>query len=126
MELLIRVHDKLDVAHPKADRVCGRGDVVVACRDGHPWTENERTAPFWRIIKVPDLAEIEAQMLTQPRLVITQDGAMITGRRAKTLDLASLPKTFIEDDSRSQPWISVNAETIRSCTQAKLDRSRIA
>jgi hypothetical protein len=55
MELLILTEDR---------RQLKRGQVVAAMPDGHPWSERERAATFWRIVRVDGLLPVEAEALT--------------------------------------------------------------
>ena len=62
-ELLIRTVDKPSSGSVYVDRHrLGRGDVVAIMPDGHPWSEAERHAPFWRILKLP---RVNPAQLTQ-------------------------------------------------------------
>jgi len=62
-ELLIRTVSQPMTGDPLVDRHrSGRGCVIVVMPDGHPWSAAERTAPFWRIVKVPG---VPPEALTQ-------------------------------------------------------------
>lgn len=66
MELLIDLTGRVGTANPKTD--WQPGDVVVACPDGWPWTEVERTNPKWLIVKCPEMSKLEAESLAAPEL----------------------------------------------------------
>ena len=52
-ELLVRVVDKTNPNDPVVDaHLLKRGDVVAVCPDGHPWSERERSAEYWQIVRV--------------------------------------------------------------------------
>jgi len=56
-EMLLRVVDKINDTDPVLDAHCTkRGDVIVICPDGWPWSATERTNPDWKIVKVPGVA----------------------------------------------------------------------
>jgi hypothetical protein len=56
-EMLVRVVDKVNTDDPVLDSKClKRGMVVAICPDGWPWSDAERGAPYWRIVKVPGAA----------------------------------------------------------------------
>jgi len=86
-EMLLRVVDKINDTDDALNAQCTkRGDVIVICPDGWPWSETERTSPDWKIVKVPGvavddltgfLAEEPGDRLTNPRL----------RRRGKTFDV---------------------------------------
>lgn len=64
-ELLVWVMDKEPAGDPVTDlHRPRRGDVIVACPDGHPWSQAERTHPRWVIIKVPGMTLAEGEALT--------------------------------------------------------------
>lgn len=53
-EMLVRTVDKKNTDDIYKDvGLLKRGDVVVICEDGHKWSTEERTAPYWQIVKVP-------------------------------------------------------------------------
>ena len=62
-ELLVRTVDKGASGDPYTDRHrSGRGCVICVMPDGHPWSDAERNAPHWRVIKLPG---IHPELLTQ-------------------------------------------------------------
>lgn len=62
-ELLVRTVDKEASGDPYVDRHrSGRGCVIAIMPDGHPWSEAEKNAPYWRIIKLPG---VRPELLTQ-------------------------------------------------------------
>ena len=83
--MLVQVVDKKN-ADPYVDVGCyKRGDVIVICPDGHPWSEAERTNPDWTILKVPGAVDRHAGLLKgepgDPRL------DRMLRRRAHSIDL---------------------------------------
>ena len=54
-ELLVMVEDRVSPDPHRNVKLPKRGDVVVACPDGWPWSPAERTAPFWTIVRCPGL-----------------------------------------------------------------------
>ena len=62
-EILVWLEDKNPNAKAGVRGIGGyhKGDVIVVCPDGWPWSEIERTHPQWAIVKAPLLdAEVEA------------------------------------------------------------------
>src|SRR5690606_17653855 len=61
-EVLLRVIDKSD-PDPKIDSKCLKaGDVVVIREDDWNWSEMEKTAPFWRIVRIVGMSVEEATL----------------------------------------------------------------
>lgn len=52
-ELLIRIVDRGGVDLPKGYTDSKAGDVISICPDGWNWSAAERTATYWRIVRVP-------------------------------------------------------------------------
>lgn len=95
-ELLIRVKDKHNPDDPAADLLCTkRGDVIVVCADGHPWSERERTSVEWRILMLPGIDPADLADLTRPEMEDVQTAGLPPTRmvraRMYALDLAALP-----------------------------------
>lgn len=61
-ELLIRIVDRGGVDQPRGYTDSKTGDVIAVCPDGWNWSIAERTAPFWRIVRVP-LTAVECDAL---------------------------------------------------------------
>lgn len=66
-ELLVRVTDLTDPNIYLDSKLTKRGDVIVVRPDGWLWGIEERTAPFWRIIKSSMSVE-EAQAYLKPQV----------------------------------------------------------
>lgn len=120
-EVLLRVQDKSNPDDPAADAQCTkRGDVIVVCADGHPWTKAERTAPYWRIIKLPGIDPTDLDVLTRPEMEAEpQDGrpARLLRARMHALDLAALPaavRAWLQNESAGRaPTISVTRTRVQ-------------
>lgn len=100
----MRVVDKVNGDDPAKDARClKRGDVVVVCRDGHPWSQLELDNPEWRIVKVPGMSLEEGELLTARPFVLPGLGDT-TKRRAQSLDLDSAvgPLKALLDDPKGQ------------------------
>jgi hypothetical protein len=87
MEILVRVVDKHPVESPDYEASSQRGDVIVVCPNGHPWSPAELTNPDWRIIRAPIL-QAEADAL----LAKSQD-VTVKRRREWKIDLDALPNS---------------------------------
>ena len=90
-ELLIRVVDKHNAEDPYLDAQClKRGDVVVVCEDGHPWSETELTTPEWRVVRVPGVSVVQSEAFIGPEIEDNpaQPSRMLR-RRAFKFDLDS-------------------------------------
>lgn len=105
-ELLIRVKDKRNQDDPIADRLCTkRGDVIVVCADGHPWSERERTSVDWRILMLPGIDPAYLADLVRPEIEDVQTAGVPPTRtvraRMYALDLEALPlavRVWLDDD----------------------------
>lgn len=111
-ELLIRVIDKIGADPYQDAQLTKRGDVIVVCPDGWPWSEEERTNPMWRILAVPDLSISEASILLAPeRDTDPRHPSRVLQRRAFHLDLDGptfLPlQKDLQDATRAQGLISI-------------------
>ena len=118
-EFLIRVQDKLNLDSPFSDVKClKRGDVVCVCPDGWRWSDRERTLPFWRIVKVPDMmiSEAEAFLTPEPGDPVTNK---MLQRRAFRFDLSLLDPAFVADDSRKAPFVVTDALNARDAKVLK-------
>jgi len=99
MELLIRVRNN-------GKRKLGRGDLVVSCIDGWKWGTAGLTNPDWRILVSP-ITQVECDMLSMRKPDFW---------RRFNLD-AAMPKglaTFLADDHRNKPKMTVPAQWLRS------------
>lgn len=90
MEFLVRTRDKLTPDDPRHLLFTRRGESIVACPDGHAWSEAERTNPDWLIVRRPDLSEAEAGALSAPLRAAPGSGE-IPQLRAFYFDLDSDP-----------------------------------
>ena len=117
-EMLIRVIDKIgdDIYH--SARLTKRGDVITAAPDGWPWSKEELSAPFWRVVKLPHVSLEQAQTFLAPELDIDpRNPSKVLQRRAFRFDLesADIPgdvKTWLADDARTEPVLTVTAEKL--------------
>jgi len=111
-EFLFRVHNHSSAPGTRLER----GDCVVAVENNWPWSQEELTAPQWRIVKIPDMSLSEAQSLLVPDLG-NPDYGYLPQRRKFTIDeaLITLPETqaFIADDTRTQPSMTFAADQLR-------------
>jgi hypothetical protein len=121
-ELLVRAVDKVCPKNAELDARCTkRGDVIVACRDGHPWSAAERRDPAWRIVKIPGVAPNDpriVQLLTDEKDVDL--AAVRPRRRVAMLNLDSAPltlRTLLADALRLTPILSVT-ETVFDAMRA--------
>jgi hypothetical protein len=124
-EFLIRVHDKVNAEDPVKNRRCSkRADVIVACPDGHPWSEFERTLPYWRIVKVPGMPMDEAEAFTASEPGARRSDPELRSR-AFRFDLDALSnQAWLADDSRKVPAITLNHDDARSFKKLKPQRVR--
>jgi hypothetical protein len=114
-EILIRARDKVNVDDVYLDVKClKRSDVVAVVPDGWAWSQLELTAPYWRIVKLPQVSVNAASVLLTPEVLQSPEASekMLRSRGAKwDLDSAtwSTPvRNWINDDSRATPFRSVN------------------
>lgn len=94
-ELLVRTEDKPASGNPLTDRHrSGRGCVITIQPDGHPWSEAERTAPFWRIVRLPGVPRSDLTQFTAPDVGYGDKEAeaidRVLRRWASALDLDAL------------------------------------
>lgn len=126
-ELLVRVADKINSNFYLNCQCTKRGDIVACCADGWPWSIAEKTLPFWRILKLPNVTVAQVTPYLVPELPVDPlNPSKTLQKRAFKLDLSNvvLPaalKTFIQDDTRAQPSYTFNASaaTIASITIRK-------
>lgn len=87
-ELLIRVADKMNDDPFKDAKCTKRGDVIHVAPDGWPWGNEEKTLPFYRIVRLPGVPLEEAQALLGPELDDDpRNPSRVLQRRAFRLDL---------------------------------------
>ena len=56
-EMIVMAIDKVNAESPYLDAQCyKRGDVIAIKEDGHPWSDEERNHPRWKIVKIPGVA----------------------------------------------------------------------
>lgn len=97
-ELLVRTVDKSNPDDIYLDvKLTKRGDVIVIREDGWPWSEAERTSPFWKIFKMPgikasDLSAFIAEEPGDPKFNQTLQ------RRAFKFDLDSYASAVFKGD----------------------------
>jgi len=126
-EFLVRVADKVNPDSPYLDAKClKRGDVVVVCPDGWPWSQLERTLPFWRIVRVPGMSLSEAEAFLAPEPGDPLVNKMLQRRQFK-LDVDgpgfnAQERAFFSDDARAAhaitisvaSFLTVDADTVRA------------
>ena len=67
VEALIRVADKTNSNSEELNsKKTKRGDVIVVCDDGWPWSEWERTNPDWRVVRFPDEVASDIRAMVTP------------------------------------------------------------
>lgn len=65
-EMLVRTVSQPMTGDPLVDRHrSGRECVIVVMPDGHKWSKAERTAPYWRIVKVPGVDPAKLEQFTR-------------------------------------------------------------
>lgn len=111
-EILIRTQDKPLSGDPYVDRHRAmRGCVIAIMPDGHPWSERERTAPHWRIVRMPRVSPHLLSQLTAPDLGYGNEEAeklnRVARRWAARIDLpallAKLADATIRTDIETKP-----------------------
>lgn len=127
-ELLIRVIDRIPDNDPDraddAQRATKRGDVIAVQPDGWNWGRVELTAPFWRILKIPDASVEDFLHLLEPPADELPDDP--TPARRITLDLDSpgiteAIKAILDDDERHAQAVRVPKSLLIACIK---DRAR--
>lgn len=107
-EMLVRTVDKPLSGDPYTDRHRSmRGCVITIMPDGHPWSQEERNAPFWRIVKFPGLAFSQLSQFLAPEVgygTDTEKFQRTLQRWRHTLDLDSL------DDLLTDTSLPVDAD----------------
>jgi hypothetical protein len=106
-EILFRVHDKINDDPYLNVRCLKRGDAVAICADGWAWSANELTAPYWRIVALPNVTEQQAASFLAPELdADPQNPSRMLQRRSFKLDLSNITipraiKDWFTDDTRA-------------------------
>jgi hypothetical protein len=105
-ELLIRTVDKPLSGDPYVDRHRAmRGCVIAIMPDGHPWSERERTAPHWRIVRLPKVSPHLLSQLTAPDLGYGDREAeklnRVARRWAARIDLPALVAKLADAETRT-------------------------
>lgn len=114
-ELLVRVSDKVNEDFYRNCQCTKRGDIISLCPDGWNWSTSEKTVPFWRIVKLPNVTVAQATPYLRPEIATDPlNPSKTLQKRAFKLDLsnATLPAafiTFIQDNTRAQPSYTFNA-----------------
>lgn len=123
-ELLVRVVDKVN-DDPYLDAQClKRGDVVVVCEDGWPWSAEEQKNPHWRIVRMPGIPAEKALAFLGPELPESpEDQSRVLRRRAFKFDVDALPEKFVADDKRDEHAVDL-AVTERDLSALKLAKAR--
>jgi hypothetical protein len=94
-ELLVRTVDKVNADDKVTDNVLTKaGDVIVVCPDGWVWSETEKAAPFWTIIKVPGAPVSWGEQFLGKEITDVSNPKA----RAVSLDLSLLTKTTVTQD----------------------------
>lgn len=113
-EMLVRLVDKINREDPHLDAKClKRGDVVVICEDGWPWSNRELKNPAWRVLYFPYLSVEKAQAFLGPEIDEgPKNPSKVLRRRAFKIDLDSalLPtevKQAMQDGARVKTRIAV-------------------
>lgn len=129
-ELLIRVADKVSTDFYNNARITKRGDVIVVSPNGWPWGAEERTAPFWRILALPNVSVNFAQTFLAREVATNQlDLGRTLQHRAFKLDIDNAALTgqwriWINDDTRATP-IFTSAFSEAQVLGLKLTKPRI-
>lgn len=106
-ELLVRTVDKPLTGDPYVDRHrSGRGCVIAIAPDGHPWSEAERTAAYWRIVKLPGVAPSLLSQFSAPDLgygiLENEKLNRVLRRWAARLDLDALDALLADPVKRAE------------------------
>jgi hypothetical protein len=106
-ELLVRIADKVPPEDRRYLLFLRAGEVVVICRDGHPWSKAEQTNPAWKIVKLPKVSVEEASMMLGERKVVPESGKLPLRREFK-LDMQA-----IEPTAKDATYSTLDAAKIR-------------
>lgn len=119
-ELLIRVVDKIGDDVYLDSKCLKRGDVVVAREDGWQWSDEERSAPFWRIVVIKGMSLTEAEVFTSPEL---PDDPLVVSKTLRkrafkfNLDHPDLPKEFkdvVDDHERKDAALVIELAALEA------------
>lgn len=116
-ELLLRVIDRgTPSLMQQYVKLTNRGDIDEVCENGWGWSDLERSLPFWRILRVPDMGmeEAVALMAREPGDPVTNPYLQ---SRAFCLSLDQFTgdaKTWLDDDTRALPTMKFSAGEVRA------------
>jgi hypothetical protein len=96
-ELLIRVHD-----NESSKQGLSIGAVISVCNVRWPWSQTERTAPFWRLVRMVGVTKDEVEQILAAVPIEGEDQ-----RSFLHIELAHLDPEFVADDSRARPMLVV-------------------
>lgn len=110
-EWLVRTVDKVNEEDPHLDAQCfKRGDVIVICEDGWPWSEAERANPEWTILKFPGVSVEAVDSFLGPEINSDpKDKKPLLRRRAF---MVNLDHQVIGSASRSHGVSTLNLDGI--------------
>lgn len=112
-ELLVRIVDKTNPDSPsQSAKLLKRGDVVVACPDGWPWSTLEQQSTDWRILRVPGVAVSGVSNLT-----LGQSGK----RRDNQLNLDHPSVASLMANGAMWSSFSLNQGQLNAITRSKPD-----
>lgn len=116
----MRVVDKVNKDSIYLDCQCTkRGDVIVACEDGHVWGKDELANPDWRIFQIPALPLSQALAFCSPELPVDPLNP------SKTLQKRAF-KFNLDDPSFALQFSTVLADSSRTTTKAQVALSDAA
>lgn len=92
MELLVRIAEKKYPDGSTSEEFLEVGDVVAIGRNGHDWTEKERSNPDWAIIKVPAMTAAQAEIFLSRQAPPDLDNEYVLRKRASRIDLIKIGK----------------------------------
>jgi len=107
-----------------------RGDVIAAMPDGWDWSDEEKTNPAWRILKMPTLTQAEADSLLAAEENVSGLKTYTWTKRRSYLffEKQEMPYKFmryLRDFTRQLPWYDVGQagedQLIRDIAELKGD-----
>lgn len=131
-EILLRVHDKVNDDLYLDCKCTKRGDVIVVSPDGWNWGTEERSLPFYRIVKMPGVSVAAAQAFLGRELDTDPTNPSRTLQRRAfrfNIEHASLPTAFasyLADDTRASATFTLAAFKDHHLAAVKSGKSRIA
>ena len=117
-EFLIRVADKVNPDFYADCQCTKRGDVIVVQADGWGWGKEEKSLPFYRIIRHSNVTVAEASQFLAPELPVDPLNPSKTLKRRQfklDIDVATLPtavKNWLKDDTRATPILDITGSGI--------------